>query len=77
MNKQFTIPMPLAPGASVRWNEDKTVRYFNPLWESKINDPNNVEFLETIDKSLMTDELHKDPDKVSMFVHSLLITVTE
>lgn len=64
MNKQFIIPVPLAAGDPIRRNDDQTVRYFNPPWEAKINDPRNVEYFEAVHDSLVTDESHMDDEKV-------------
>lgn len=64
MNKQFVIPAPLAAGAPIRMSDDRTIRYFNPVWEGKINDSRNVEYFEAVHDSLMTDESHMDDNKV-------------
>lgn len=70
MNKQFDIPAPLEPGQPVRWNEDGTVRYFNPPWHAAPSHNLNVEYFDAIREGIISDEAHMDADKVSSILTS-------
>lgn len=65
MNKQFDIPAPLECGQPVRWNKDRTVRYFNPQWAEAPTHPINVAYFDAVHDGLIGDEEHMDEDKVS------------